>query len=1358
MYCQQRIFLRAALAALLLATLCAVPPGEQAIAQGAPPPEPSAALVAAPPIGRWAPAGPLADVTQVNAVAMSGPALAENTAIVIGTENGAFRSADGGASWQEWSEGLTSRRVVALVHNGAGVFYALSNRLVFRRGRFEARWSAVSAGLPQNPGTIDLLASDGAGALFAADSDPRTATPFTGRVFSFDAATATWVDFTAGLPGATVGSSDIVALAAGVGTAYLSFEQELSAMYQYSYVYARPAGAAGWSNITGALPLTMPEPDGGSFFRNTAQVLALSPEGTLFAGLFGQDGGIWGYLKGSWRDLSDAGAITTVAGIDIANLAAASNGILATVANGNVLIGSYAENPATPGQFDVEWGQEGAVAGTSARAVVLSPEADGDRTLFIGTTSGLLRSLNLGQVLRAVNSGLGPSLSAQILAFAGDGTLFAVGPQRAYRLGDKSSSWTAIREQSYSALAPSANFSQDGTLIASEGIDNNYAFYLHRSADRGATWLNLSLTDAAPPDILRSSPNVLHDDTFFAALRGQVGASSFGMHNLLRFNVRDGSGSIINGALTGRQLNDLATAPDPASGPFPLAATDSGVWRFNGADWAPFNGGELSEAAAIRTLAYSPSFASDRALFAVGAGGLFQRDPGGSASWSQLPAQVLPLAAVTSLAVSPAFAADYTLFAGTETQGVWVSRDGGASWDAINKGLPTLETLALAVSPAFASDRTLVVSTAGTGIFRYTLPPPAPPWLVLLYLAGDDLGSQSLSEPLADLVGRLGSLHNRNVRVVALFDGNQEGDSQIFLREPGAEGLQLLAPPPTLPGREWDSGSVATFKNFVRWALDSYPGSRHTMLAIVDHGGGWAPDFGEPGQSESDLAFQAGGWRGLSIDASSGSSLSTRDTGAALDGLLDDGERFDIIFFDACLMGMIESLYEVQQHSDYLIAGQNLLWATLPYERYLAPDLLSATTTGRELAAGIVERYNAGATEEEPVVIAALDARRLGEIPPLIEALASSLNGLLDTPAISSTVQTAILTAYKRAQKFDYDVNLRIDQTTDGYVDLADMLGELAPLLETLAPTRESAAQLADIGQIAAAIRSIITERTADNRLVVAGPKVVSGRSPRAPEAWQFDSATGLSIYMPLGERDCRPTGPVSGTSNPRCGTSAGRELPLEDQLDYYERGEQLAFTRDTPSWPDLLRTLSERTELAPNTDFNSPAQIRTSWQIHLPILRASGPRPDLAVLGSIQLLPAAPRAGEPVELRVTIKNAGALDITRPFWVDLYVDPREQPRPNDIWTELSRYGVAWHVASLGAGETITLSSLQPDDPSDPGGRFSNFSRFVISGAHQLYVLVDSYSEGQATGAIAEADEVNNLLGPQSVTVVPVQLD
>jgi hypothetical protein len=71
-----------------------------------------------------------------------------------------------------------------------------------------------------------------------------------------------------------------------------------------------------------------------------------------------------------------------------------------------------------------------------------------------------------------------------------------------------------------------------------------------------------------------------------------------------------------------------------------------------------------------------------------------------------------------------------------------------------------------------------------------------PPWLVMLYLAGDDISPQGqgqvgLTEPLNELLAHLRSAApNPAIRLVVLFDGDQAGDSALYVREPGLQGLQ----------------------------------------------------------------------------------------------------------------------------------------------------------------------------------------------------------------------------------------------------------------------------------------------------------------------------------------------------------------------------------------------------------------------------------------------------------------------------------------------------------------------------------------------------------------------------------------
>jgi hypothetical protein len=651
----------------------------------------------------------------------------------------------------------------------------------------------------------------------------------------------------------------------------------------------------------------------------------------------------------------------------------------------------------------------------------------------------------------------------------------------------------------------------------------------------------------------------------------------------------------------------------------------------------------------------------------------------------------------------------------------------------------------------------------------------SPTWLILLYIAADDIQPTnndsrliSLNDPARDLISRLGTLpQNPAMRLVVLFDGNgTTDDSRIYLRQPGDSGLtditETLAGSNEWPGfpydyargtSELDTGRTSTMRNFIVWARQTYPDARYTMLSIINHGGGWSPDVGSVSQPSGGRARQAGGWRGMSQDYSFVSSLSTRNTGEVFAGLGDLGE-FDIMFFDACLMGMIESAYEVQPYTDYFIAGQNLLWAALPYETYLADDTLTHATTPRDLATGIVQHYNADLPE--PYTIAAMDTRRLPDLRRKINDLAEALLAELDANA---STETRIRAAYTASQKFDYNVNMVLEPT-EGYVDLADFARHLKSQALSPQVTAAADAVIDAIGECTSVTDCL------PNRLIIAF-KQQSGEistGGRGQQTWDFSNAHGVSIYLPLGEQDCRPTGaPLEEGTTPDpdkvCKKPTNPEtiegLLIERQLYYYTNSGQLTFVRDAPAWAELLENLEDTTPaLAAEQRFYSPFPLRTEWQMFMPLMTFERipPTPDLPdlIVSSVDTTPAVTETGTPAEVRITIRNIGPGDITKPFWVDLYIDPREVPQPNRIWTDISTFGAAWRVYGLKAGESRTLSTLQPNDPRDPDSRYSNFATFAGNGT--IYVLVDSFTETQASGVIEERNEDNNLFGPVAVTI------
>lgn len=165
--------------------------------------------------------------------------------------------------------------------------------------------------------------------------------------------------------------------------------------------------------------------------------------------------------------------------------------------------------------------------------------------------------------------------------------------------------------------------------------------------------------------------------------------------------------------------------------------------RDGGASFDVVNSG--LDTAYVPVLAVSPDFARDRTLYCAEVTRAFvSRDAGDH--WERLP---LPAGArdVRDLALSPAFADDGTLALGTGRDGLWISRDRGATWAAAalpDPGAPGANRAAvtdLCFSPRFGADRTLWALAGGATLLRSTdggasfSARPAPPGVVLQALA-----------------------------------------------------------------------------------------------------------------------------------------------------------------------------------------------------------------------------------------------------------------------------------------------------------------------------------------------------------------------------------------------------------------------------------------------------------------------------------------------------------------------------------------------------------------------------------------------------------------------------------------------
>jgi hypothetical protein len=128
-------------------------------------------------------------------------------------------------------------------------------------------------------------------------------------------------------------------------------------------------------------------------------------------------------------------------------------------------------------------------------------------------------------------------------------------------------------------------------------------------------------------------------------------------------------------------------------------------------------------------------------------------------------------------------------------------------------------------------------------------------------------------------------------------------------------------------------------------------------------------------------------------------------------------------------------------------------------------------------------------------------------------------------------------------------------------------------------------------------------------------------------------------------------------------------------------------------------------------------------------------------------------RAGEPVEVRVTVANLG-VGTAQPFWVDLYINPSGPPGLNRPWASLCRppcQGIAWIVGEpLAPGAEVTLTST----PEQILPNYSVWRGTFAVGTTSLAVYADSYNPGDTVGASGDFNVGNNLAVISGLRVVP----
>jgi hypothetical protein len=186
---------------------------------------------------------------------------------------------------------------------------------------------------------------------------------------------------------------------------------------------------------------------------------------------------------------------------------------------------------------------------------------------------------------------------------------------------------------------------------------------------------------------------------------------------------------------------------------------------------------------------------------------------------------------------------------------------------------------------------------------------PRGPWTVILYFGVDNYQFGTFPTDLWGLTDNLtagaSSLARPDTPILLLYDGCKKGDSKILelssrtvIDDRGA----------VIPGsREVNYGDPGVMAAFIIWAAENYPAD-HYLLGLCHHYGwqGYNTDENSPGPMGMDI-------------------ITMPEHDQAMRRVREAGIKIDVIWFEACSITMIETLYQYGMDADYVVGNQDTI-------------------------------------------------------------------------------------------------------------------------------------------------------------------------------------------------------------------------------------------------------------------------------------------------------------------------------------------------------------------------------------------------------------------------------------------------
>ena len=259
-----------------------------------------------------------------------------------------------------------------------------------------------------------------------------------------------------------------------------------------------------------------------------------------------------------------------------------------------------------------------------------------------------------------------------------------------------------------------------------------------------------------------------------------------------------------------------------------------------------------------------------------------------------------------------------------------------------------------------------------------TVPASAPERTVMIYVVGSDLESQCGAATL-DIQEMIDAdLDPEKNHVLVFTGGARSWKNDVVSSDENA--VLLIGEDDVETVASFDSenmGKSKTLTGFLEYCEENYPAERYSLI-LWNHGGGPVLGYG--------------------LDELYDDVLSLEELSDALgNSPFGSGEKLEILGFDACLMGSLETAWAFREYADYFLASQEVEPGYGWDYRFL--EDLDSCKTGADLGEKIIDRYfefYEELFEESPRMESeiTLSCTDLSEIEPVSDALENLFSNL----------------------------------------------------------------------------------------------------------------------------------------------------------------------------------------------------------------------------------------------------------------------------------------------------------------------------------------------------------------------------